>query len=70
MPLLFVLNIKFMKYSFDSAIGIIEKWYKKEGDLISKEDVICDIKTEVSVGFLLIKKCFSQMRSLFFDQPY
>jgi len=28
--------------------GVIEKWYKKEGDLIQREDVICDIRTDVS----------------------
>ncbi|KAL7469511.1 hypothetical protein ACHAXS_009766 [Conticribra weissflogii] len=26
--------------------GVIEKWYKKEGDLIQREDVICDIRTD------------------------
>eukprot|EP00804_Cyclotella_cryptica_P018400 CCRYP_020367-RC/>CCRYP_020367-RC protein AED:0.37 eAED:0.37 QI:150/0.87/0.77/1/0.12/0.11/9/1838/165 len=26
--------------------GVIETWYKKKGDLIKKDDVICDIDTE------------------------
>ena len=29
--------------------GVIEKWYKKEGDIIKKDEVICDIRTEVSI---------------------
>lgn len=29
--------------------GVIEKWYKKEGDLIKRDEVICDIRTEVSL---------------------
>jgi hypothetical protein len=28
---------------------VIEKWYKKEGDIIKKDEVICDIRTEVSI---------------------
>lgn len=32
----------------DINIGVVEKWYKKEGDLIQREDVICDIRTDVS----------------------
>lgn len=27
--------------------GVIEKWYKEEGDLIKNGDTICDIKTEM-----------------------
>lgn len=29
--------------------GVIVKWHKKEGDLIKKEDIICDIETKVSL---------------------
>ncbi len=29
--------------------GVIEKWYKKEGDIIKKDEVICDIRTEVRI---------------------
>ncbi|EED95389.1 THAPSDRAFT_261476 [Thalassiosira pseudonana CCMP1335] len=27
--------------------GIIETWYKKEGDIIKQDDVICDVRTEM-----------------------
>jgi len=26
---------------------VIQKWFKKEGDLIKQDDVICDIRTEM-----------------------
>ncbi|KAL9191046.1 hypothetical protein ACHAXT_000752 [Thalassiosira profunda] len=29
------------------TLGVIEKWYKKEGDLIKRDEVICDIRTEL-----------------------
>ncbi|KAL7485212.1 hypothetical protein ACHAW6_010806, partial [Cyclotella cf. meneghiniana] len=28
--------------------GVIETWYKKKGDFIKKDDVLCDIETEAS----------------------
>jgi len=31
-------------------LGVIEKWHKKEGDLIKREDVICDIRTKVIIS--------------------
>jgi hypothetical protein len=40
---------------------VIEKWYKKEGDLIKKDEVICDIRTEVSgLSFSNIEATFTQ----------
>ena len=39
-------------YSFTTALGVIDKWYKKEGDLIKRDEVICDIRTDVG-AFLL-----------------
>ena len=35
------------KCSCSAALGVIDKWYKKEGDLIKRDEVICDIRTEV-----------------------
>lgn len=36
-------------YAFISLLGsgTIEKWYKKEGDIIKRDEVLCDIRTEV-----------------------
>lgn len=31
----------------EDAGGIIETWYKKEGDIIKQDDVICDVRTEM-----------------------
>ncbi|KAL3786514.1 hypothetical protein ACHAW5_002054 [Stephanodiscus triporus] len=31
----------------DDIGGVIEKWHKKEGDLIRRDEVICDIRTEL-----------------------
>ena len=36
-PTLYIINIQ----------GKIQNWYKKKGDLIKKDDVLCDIETEV-----------------------
>ena len=33
--------------------GVIEKWHKKEGDLIKRDEVICDIRTEVIIPVCL-----------------
>ena len=30
----------------DQEGGVIEKWYKQPGDIIHRDDVICDIRTE------------------------
>jgi 16S rRNA C967 or C1407 C5-methylase (RsmB/RsmF family) len=30
--------------------GVIEKWFKKKGDLIKKDETICDIDTEASAA--------------------
>lgn len=37
--------------------GVIEKWYKKEGDIIKKDEVICDIRTEVRILRTTQNKC-------------
>ena len=29
--------------------GVIEKWHKKEGDVIKRDEVICDIRTQVTI---------------------
>mmetsp|Transcript_24626 Transcript_24626/g.53101 ORF Transcript_24626/g.53101 Transcript_24626/m.53101 type:complete len:212 (+) Transcript_24626:182-817(+) len=29
------------------ALGVVDKWYKEEGDIIKRDDVICDIRTKV-----------------------
>jgi hypothetical protein len=29
---------------------VIEKWFKKKGDLIKKDETICDIDTEASAA--------------------
>lgn len=31
----------------DDAFGVVDKWYKKEGDVIKQDDVICDIRTKL-----------------------
>jgi pyruvate/2-oxoglutarate dehydrogenase complex dihydrolipoamide acyltransferase (E2) component len=33
-------------------LGVIEKWHKKEGDVIKRDDVICDIRTKVLISCL------------------
>lgn len=38
--------------AFFLGLGTIETWYKKEGDLIKRDEVICDIRTEV-IGYCL-----------------
>lgn len=35
---------------------MIEKWYKKEGDLIKRDEVICDIRTPVSCYLQLFSR--------------
>ena len=32
----------------------VEKWYKKEGDLIKTNDTLCDISTEVTTPYIFI----------------
>lgn len=31
----------------EDAVGVVDRWYKKEGDLIKREEVICDIRTKL-----------------------
>lgn len=31
----------------EQALGVIQKWYKQEGDVIKRDEVICDIRTEL-----------------------
>ena len=33
------------------TLGTIQTWYKKPGDLIKKDDVLCDIETKVSTSY-------------------
>ena len=43
---------------------MIEKWYKKEGDIIKKDEVICDIRTEVSIRlFTLFNELMNKRHS-------
>jgi hypothetical protein len=39
--------------SLPHAIAKVVKWYKKEGDLVKYNDMLCDIETEVSIPFML-----------------
>ena len=36
-----------------AALGVIQKWYKQEGDVIKRDEVICDIRTEVCKAKML-----------------
>lgn len=31
----------------EDGLGVIQKWYKKEGDVVKRDEVICDIRTEL-----------------------
>ena len=49
--------------SCSAALGVIDKWYKKEGDLIKRDEVICDIRTEVGaflVFSMITLLCFTK----------
>ena len=48
----FNLNDIMPSIAFFLGLGTIETWYKKEGDLIKRDEVICDIRTEV-IGYCL-----------------
>jgi len=52
-------NYGFIKIcAFSKKIaGVIEKWHKKEGDLIKRDDVICDIRTEVIIPVCYGSRC-------------
>lgn len=42
-------NIRMPSLSPTMTSGTIVKWYKKEGDVISPGDVLCDIQTDKAV---------------------
>ncbi|KAL7524080.1 hypothetical protein ACHAWF_000810, partial [Thalassiosira exigua] len=41
-------KVQFPEVGDDSAgLGVIEKWYKAKGDIIKRDEVICDIRTNL-----------------------
>jgi pyruvate/2-oxoglutarate dehydrogenase complex dihydrolipoamide acyltransferase (E2) component len=40
----------FMPDMADTGEGKVLKWYKQEGDLVVRDDILCDIATEVSIS--------------------
>jgi len=43
-----VIKVKMPMLDDDGATtGVVEKWYKKEGDKIKRDDPICDIRTDM-----------------------
>jgi hypothetical protein len=44
-PSLFTEEIKIRMPDMGEGIGRVVKWYKEEGDVVQREDVLCDIET-------------------------
>lgn len=44
-----------------TALGVIQKWFKKEGDLIKQDEVICDIRTELFTFGMLTDDAYNSI---------
>lgn len=51
--------------SSSGAVAKVVKWYKEEGSLVKRNDVLCDIETEVSkrdeLQLVLMASCWYQL---------
>jgi pyruvate/2-oxoglutarate dehydrogenase complex dihydrolipoamide acyltransferase (E2) component len=44
---LYIFTVKVYMPEMGEGEGTVLKWYKQEGDIVLKDDVLCDIETKV-----------------------